>query len=90
MVVDGLLQKSGANSRKPKNEMSDGLPGMVDMFQVDQWKLILWTYSTFVLGSVDIATGFSKISEPSTVATRPPEGPAGIVKDVQTIEANFR
>lgn len=42
------------------------------------------------MGSVDIATGFSKISEASTVATRPPEGPAEIVKDVQTIEANFR
>ena len=35
LVVDGLLQKSGGNSREPKNEMSDGLPGMVDMFQVD-------------------------------------------------------
>ena len=44
----------------------------------------------FCMGSVDIATSFSKISEPSTVATRPPEGPAGIVKDVQTFEANFR
>ena len=58
MVVDGLLQKSAGNSREPKNEMSDGLPGMVDMFQVDQWKLIQkLDIFNFCLGSVDIATG---------------------------------